>query len=316
MKISNETQAAFIDEMEKIAAERGYSTVSAEVSDREAENLARLLSYIRGLANPGHSFEVVVDPDDRQNAKKFGIDGDGGFHMKSIAINGERFEKTSAKKSKKLPGPGDMAYYSEKRAGFLQNLGKPIVHTGRWISRAADDVGQALHTTISHPLQGMAAGAATTGEQLSNSFKQMRSGGVRNAVGGMVMPGMLALGLYGGIKSLKGDVDPTGMGRGKGERWGDFLGSQAGWLIGAKHGIPGSIAAGLMAQKAGAFAGRMVDKARGYQKPADSDRRMSTAVYNTFSPVPRARRRQGQSAPPLVQAPAPARPDQGGGTAA
>lgn len=43
--------------------------------------LRKLLDYIRETAGIGHSFEVVVDPDDSQYRKRFDIDGDGPFRM-------------------------------------------------------------------------------------------------------------------------------------------------------------------------------------------------------------------------------------------
>lgn len=43
--------------------------------------LRKLLDYIRETAGIGHSFEVVVDPDDSHYRKRFDIDGDGPFRM-------------------------------------------------------------------------------------------------------------------------------------------------------------------------------------------------------------------------------------------
>jgi len=50
--------------------------------------LVELLKYIGDTANPGHSFDVVVDPDSKDYRKSFGIDGDGSFHLKQIKVNG------------------------------------------------------------------------------------------------------------------------------------------------------------------------------------------------------------------------------------
>lgn len=52
--------------------------------------LVRLIEYIRILAGPGHSFEVVVDPDMREHRKSFGMDGDGSFFIKEIKMNGKK----------------------------------------------------------------------------------------------------------------------------------------------------------------------------------------------------------------------------------
>ena len=49
-----------------------------------------LIDYINRLSNPGHSFEVVVDPDMRENRKSFFIDGDGSFRIKDLKMNGKK----------------------------------------------------------------------------------------------------------------------------------------------------------------------------------------------------------------------------------
>lgn len=43
--------------------------------------LRKLLAHIRDTAGIGHSFEVVVDPDNSEYRKRFDIDGDGAFRM-------------------------------------------------------------------------------------------------------------------------------------------------------------------------------------------------------------------------------------------
>jgi len=64
-----------------VIEEKEWDT-SFKVSVRGDEGgLRKLLEYIRDTAGVGHSFEVVVDPDDRQYRKRFGIDGDGPFRM-------------------------------------------------------------------------------------------------------------------------------------------------------------------------------------------------------------------------------------------
>lgn len=199
----------------------------------------------------------------------------------------DEMEKISAKKK---PGLGDMAYYSEKRAGFLSNVGKAI-------SSGAADAGGALNTMIAHPVQGVAKGLQVTGGQLRDSVSQMRTGPL-GALKGAFLPGMMALGLYSGVKGLRGDEDPMGMGRGKAERYGDFIGSQFGGLVGAGHGLTGNIVAGVAGQKAGAAIGRVVDKVRGHKPPPDADRSVRAHIYNTVSPVPvRASRRQAVAPP-------------------
>jgi len=57
---------------------------------RDQENsLYKLLEYIRRIGNQGHSFDIVVDPDNSECKQNFSWDGDGSDKIFSI-------EKTSA----------------------------------------------------------------------------------------------------------------------------------------------------------------------------------------------------------------------------
>lgn len=48
--------------------------------------LFKLLSYIREIGNTGHSFSIIVDPDNRDCRKTFGWDGDGSDRINEITI--------------------------------------------------------------------------------------------------------------------------------------------------------------------------------------------------------------------------------------
>ena len=50
--------------------------------DRDS-NLFNLLNHIKSLGNIGHSFTIVVDPDNKEG-KTFSWDGDGSDFIKSI----------------------------------------------------------------------------------------------------------------------------------------------------------------------------------------------------------------------------------------
>jgi len=54
--------------------------------------MVSLLEYIRACASPGHSFDIVVDPDMREYRKSFFADGDGSFFMKDIKKNGVKIK--------------------------------------------------------------------------------------------------------------------------------------------------------------------------------------------------------------------------------
>lgn len=61
-------------------------TIEVELIDPD-DQLAKIIDYIRKLSSPGHSFDVVVDPDSKENRKSFGIDGDGSFYIKKLEVN-------------------------------------------------------------------------------------------------------------------------------------------------------------------------------------------------------------------------------------
>jgi len=55
---------------------------------RDPDNqLVKLIDYIQRLSAPGHSFDVVVDPDMKENRESFFIDGDGPFFIKDVKMN-------------------------------------------------------------------------------------------------------------------------------------------------------------------------------------------------------------------------------------
>ncbi|MGD2072521.1 MAG: hypothetical protein PVG65_03435 [Candidatus Thorarchaeota archaeon] len=48
------------------------------------ETLIPLLNYLKDVAAVGHSFPIIVDPNDKEYKKEFGMDGDGAAHIRSI----------------------------------------------------------------------------------------------------------------------------------------------------------------------------------------------------------------------------------------
>ena len=58
---------------------------------RDYENqLVKLIDHISKASAPGHSFDVVVDPDMSEYRKSFFMDGDGAFFIKEIKMNGKK----------------------------------------------------------------------------------------------------------------------------------------------------------------------------------------------------------------------------------
>ena len=64
--------------------------VKIELSAKDSNGqLAELLNYIRHNGNGGHSFVIIVDPDLKENTKRFSWDGDGGNRIDEIKVNGD-----------------------------------------------------------------------------------------------------------------------------------------------------------------------------------------------------------------------------------
>jgi hypothetical protein len=86
-------------------------TISFECTEPASEELVSLIEYVGKNGNSGHSFEIVVDPDDSENKESFFFDGDGSDYIDVDSI------KVAEK----------------KRVGFKVDLkiGDTIL-TGRW----------------------------------------------------------------------------------------------------------------------------------------------------------------------------------------
>lgn len=71
----------------KMAA-RGTPThrITLDVTDQMKDHLVKYLTYIKKVADTGHSFPIVVDPDDPETRKEFGVDGDGYAHIIDIKV--------------------------------------------------------------------------------------------------------------------------------------------------------------------------------------------------------------------------------------
>lgn len=187
-------------------------------------------------------------------------------------------KKKTAKR--KLPGLGDMAYYSEKKAkekascgdmlqyyadhpdklkakqerdkkkhaGFMQNVGTRISNS---VSGAGRNVGGAMQQMFAHPIQGIQRGAVET---------------VKGLKGHPILTAAILGGTALGIHDLSKKEDPSGAGRSRTHRAAEFIGDQAGSLIGAPFGFTGSIAGGMMGKKIGDVTGKAIDAVRGYKR--------------------------------------------------
>jgi len=65
--------------------------IEVECNDTEGE-LVRLLSYVQRTGNIGHSFDIVVDPDNKEFKMSFGWDGDGADRIRNIKLDGKKVD--------------------------------------------------------------------------------------------------------------------------------------------------------------------------------------------------------------------------------
>lgn len=73
--------------------EQEFKEIELKVRDREG-TLEELLNYIKDIGNIGHSFEIVVDPDNSEYKKTFGWDGDGADYIKNIKVESAKNEES------------------------------------------------------------------------------------------------------------------------------------------------------------------------------------------------------------------------------
>ena len=67
---------------------QSIKTITITCKDGD-NNLEDLLNYIKSNGNIGHSFNIVVDPDDKERRKEFGWDGDGSDSIRDIKVKQE-----------------------------------------------------------------------------------------------------------------------------------------------------------------------------------------------------------------------------------
>ena len=117
VKASLDALAEKVGSMEK-AIGAANSKLVIELDDQDSQ-LSQFLHYVKDISGIGHSFEVVVDPDDSEHRKSFYLDGDGAFRIKNIeggpkvAKDGDGEGKLSKTTRKDIGEPG-----SEKREGM------------------------------------------------------------------------------------------------------------------------------------------------------------------------------------------------------
>lgn len=65
---------------------KDFDEITIKLRDPDNQ-LILMLDHIMHIANIGHSYEVVVDPEMSEYKKTFFLDGDGSFYIKEIKHN-------------------------------------------------------------------------------------------------------------------------------------------------------------------------------------------------------------------------------------
>lgn len=82
----DETKKRFADLATDLRKEPESSSLVVRCSPTGAEALKGLIEHLKVTGNIGHSFEVVVDPDDGEHRKVFGWDGDGSHRIHDVRL--------------------------------------------------------------------------------------------------------------------------------------------------------------------------------------------------------------------------------------
>ena len=75
--------ASEINIRKKIKPPNYNKIMTVEITDPD-DALYSLLSYIKEIGNTGHSFSIIVDPENSDTKKTFGWDGDGSNRIYEI----------------------------------------------------------------------------------------------------------------------------------------------------------------------------------------------------------------------------------------
>ena len=110
---------------------RSIKEVSVICTDSGAENLVDLITYIKDIGNPGHSFGIVVDDENADTRKTFGWDGDGSDGISKIEVKDiEKQEKIAVNYVKNDKGesviaigaPGSIERVKVEYPGLIEDI--------------------------------------------------------------------------------------------------------------------------------------------------------------------------------------------------
>ena len=69
--------------------EHGFYDVAFRVKGDALYSLLKLLRHCERIGGIGHSFQIVLDPDNSEYRKTVGFDGDGDDRIKDIQVGGK-----------------------------------------------------------------------------------------------------------------------------------------------------------------------------------------------------------------------------------
>jgi hypothetical protein len=86
LKEKSDLQKAIFElEESLLKADTKKEKLTITIQNIDSKNkLLELLEYIQQIGNMGHSFEIVIDPDNKQYRKKFFWDGDGSDYIRDV----------------------------------------------------------------------------------------------------------------------------------------------------------------------------------------------------------------------------------------
>ena len=178
------------------------------------------------------------------------------MHLRTLQAFGEELEKLASGRFATGLSPKDMARMLEKDAAFLQNVGNRIVSFSRGVG---ENIGQGVYNTVVSPGAGLKEGwKHTLHHPTEGMLSSFRKGG--SHLGKVMAVGMVA-GTAMGANDLRKKNDPSGQGRGRMERVGEFAGQTLGGITGAPHHIMGGLAGMYAGGKILGGVGKAADKA-------------------------------------------------------
>jgi len=77
---------------------------------------------------------------------------------------------------------------------------------------------------------------------------------------------LMAYGVYNDVRQVVPGQDPSGQGRSRLHRAATAVGGQLGGIMSAPYGLSGGLVGGMLGAKMGDFAGRAIDKVRGFKR--------------------------------------------------